>query len=36
MGRGSDRGWFSWDRDARPSLEEALALRRARQATVAT
>jgi hypothetical protein len=26
--------WFSWDRDARPSLEEALALRRARQATV--
>src|SRR5262245_13706842 len=26
--------WFSWDRDARPSLEEALALRRTRQATV--
>ena len=26
--------WFSWDRDARPSLEEALALRHARQATV--
>jgi uncharacterized damage-inducible protein DinB len=26
--------WFSWDRDARPSLEEALALRRVRQATV--
>jgi hypothetical protein len=25
--------WFSWDRDARPSLEEALALRRDRQAT---
>jgi hypothetical protein len=25
--------WFSWDRDARPSLDEALALRRARQAT---
>jgi uncharacterized protein YjbI with pentapeptide repeats len=26
--------WFSWDRDAQPSLEDALALRRARQATV--
>lgn len=26
--------WLSWDRDARPSLEEALALRRARQETV--
>jgi uncharacterized damage-inducible protein DinB len=26
--------WFSWDRDARPSLDEALALRRARQETV--
>ena len=26
--------WFSWDRDARPSLDEALALRRARQDTV--
>jgi hypothetical protein len=25
--------WFSWDRDARPSLDQALALRRARQAT---
>jgi uncharacterized damage-inducible protein DinB len=26
--------WFTWDRDARPSLDEALALRSARQATV--
>ena len=26
--------WFSWDRDARPSLDEALALRRVRQETV--
>jgi hypothetical protein len=26
--------WFSWDRDARPSLDEALALRRRRHATV--
>ena len=25
--------WFTWDRDARPSLDEALALRRARQET---
>jgi hypothetical protein len=25
--------WVSWDRDARPTLDEALALRRARQAT---
>lgn len=30
------RGWegFSWDRDARPSLDEVLKLRRTRQATV--
>ncbi len=26
--------WFAWDRDARPSLDEALALRTARQTTV--
>lgn len=26
--------WFSWDREARPSLDEALALRHRRQATV--